>query len=310
VKADATPAPSAASGAELRDFAVDTGLRLGFAAVGVARVGKSTGYPEFERWLAAGCAADMDYLHRHRALRRDPCALLPEAQSVICVAARYPVNPHPGAGFSTYARGRDYHEVIRRKLRQLAGALAGRLPALRTRICVDSAPLLEREWAARAGIGWPGRQGQIVSPTHGACLLLGELLVSAELPPSEPVASRCGDCRRCVDACPTGAIGADGRVDARRCIAYLTIEHAGPIPPELAGRVSPALFGCDRCTAVCPWNPADPGSVMPELQPETMPDASEILAMDADAFQRRFTGTAVLRSGLERLRRNAGLAPG
>jgi epoxyqueuosine reductase len=290
--------------ARLRDQAA----RLGFAAVGFAAAGPARTFPIFLDWLFSGRAAGMTYLDRHAGVREDPRRLLPEARTVICAAVRYPANPSPGRGFSTYARNRDYHDVLSRLLRELVGWLRQERPELRARIAVDSAPVLEREWAARAGLGWIGRQGQLVNPAHGACLLLGEALTDLELEPSAPVAEQCGDCRRCVEACPTRAIGGDGHVDARRCLSYLTIEHDGAIPPELHAVMGTTIFGCDACTAVCPWNAGAAEDVLPELAPRPMPSAQELAAMDADAFQRRFCGTPVARSGLERLRRNARIA--
>lgn len=287
--------------------------RLGFCRTGFAALGASRTYERFGDWLACGHAAGMAYLRRHAALRADPRALAPWAKSVIVVAARYPSNPVPGSGISTYARGADYHDVLRAKLGRLAGALrecAGR--PVRTRICVDSAPLLEREWAVRAGIGWRGRQNSIVNREFGCCLVLGEILVDLALPPAREIPDGCGNCRRCVDACPTGALGEDGFVDARRCRSYLTVEHQGAIPRELQPPLGAALFGCDCCTAVCPWNANGEEAVMPELRepPAGTPDAHAILAFSEADFERRFAGTAVCRTGLARLKRNARIALG
>ena len=285
----------------LRDWARD----LGLAAIGFAPAAPAQGQAAFLAWLDAGCAAGMDYLRRQAPLRDDPRRLQPEARTVICVAAHYPAPPAPGAGFASYARNRDYHDVLGDKLRALAARLRSEYPRLKSRVAVDSAPLPEREWAVRAGLGWLGRQGQLIHPQHGACLVLGELLVDIALAPSPAVPNQCGDCRCCLTACPTGALGADGHVDARRCLAYLTIEHDGPIPAEFHGALGTALFGCDRCTAVCPWNTVEPGVVLPEFQPQPMPSAADLLAMDEAAFAQRFRGTPIARSGLARLQRNA-----
>ena len=285
-------------------------LNLGFAAVGIAEVGPAESDLVYQRWLGTRRAADLDYLRRQRELRKDPRNLLPEAKSVICVAARYPVHPQPGIGFAMYARGGDYHEVIRANLRRLAALARQDVPSLKYRICVDSAPLFEREWAVRAGLGWIGRQGQVISPVHGACLLLGELLVNVALTPSDRMPNQCGDCWQCVEACPANAIGEDGLLDARRCVAYLTIEHKGELPAEFQPIIGPSLFGCDRCAAVCPWNPKDEGQIMPELQPREVPTVGQILKMNEPAFRTRFKGTAVFRTGLERLQRNAALTLG
>jgi len=292
--------------ASLTDQVVAQARELGFVAAGVAAAAPSETMPQFRRWLERGYAADMAYMSRHVNLRADPRALAPGAVSVIVVAARYPVNRDCGSGFSTYARGRDYHDVIREKLRRLADFLEAVIPLKVARICVDSAPLLEREWAVRAGVGWRGRQGQIVNPDAGCCILLGALLVDAPLDASAARPNQCGTCRRCLDACPTGALCEDGLVDARKCVSYFTIEHKGEIPEALRGAMRGKLFGCDACTAVCPWNQRGEDRVMPELASVPMPDAAEILAMLEGEFGRRFSGTPVFRTGLSRLQRNAG----
>lgn len=284
--------------------------RLGFAAAGIAAVGPCRTFPIFTEWLKRGYSAGMDFLRRRAALRSNPRLVAPEAKSVIVVAARYPaeVRLRP---FSNYVRGHDYHAVLRSKLKHLGHAIeAEAKQPVRFRICVDSAPVLEREWAVRAGLGWIGRQGSLVNPQWGCTLFLGELLVNLELAPSLPVTNRCGTCRKCVEACPTGAIQPDGLVDARRCIAYLTIEHQGEIPEALRPRMGQSIFGCDRCTAACPFNPAGDDAVLPEFNPAgaSLPTAAQCLALSAADFERRFRGTAILRSGLEQLRRNARIA--
>ena len=282
--------------------------RLGFAAAGIAAAGPTETFPVFREWVDGGSAAGMSYLARHDALRSDPRLLAPGTRSILVVAARYPVNASPGDGFSTYAGGMDYHTVLREKLKALVVFIRQQFPVSVARICVDSAPLLEREWAVRAGIGWRGRQGQIVNARLGCCLLLGELLLDAELKPSERVPNRCGRCRRCVAACPTGAIGQDGLVDARRCISYLTIEHKGELPAETRPLLGQALFGCDLCSAVCPWNRFGGEAVMPEFQGHDMPNPRECLTMSESDFSHRFRDTAVFRTGLQRLQRNAAVA--
>lgn len=284
--------------------------RLGFAAIGFAQAGESCSGPVLEQWLEHGYAGGMDYLRRHAPLRRHPAVVAPAVRTVIAVAARYPVNPQPGDGFCMTARTRDYHEVIREKLRLLAAFIRCRTPLQGARICVDSAPLPEREWALRAGLGWLGRQGQLIVPGAGACTVLGFLLADVDLQPSDPIENRCGDCRLCVERCPTRAILPDGRLDARRCISYLTIEHRGDIPPDLQVAMGRSLFGCDICTACCPWNRSATVPVMPELEPDGQvpPDATTVAAMTPDTFTARFRGTAVKRTGLDLLRRNALIA--
>ncbi len=292
----------------LSQMITDEALAAGFAAVGFATAGPAESMAVYRQWLMDGMAGDMEYLRRHSELRINPSELATGVKSIIAVAARYPTNPAPGSGFSTYARGLDYHDVIRTKLRGLATFINDRHPLKVHRVCVDSAPLLEREWAIRAGLGWQGKQGQVVSPTAGCCLVLGFLLVDLELPPSEPLPERCGDCHCCTAACPTGAALGEGRVDARRCISYLTIEHKTGIPDDLQEAMAGMLFGCDCCTAVCPWNRRSTAPIMTGLEARTAPpSAEEILGMTEDDFAARFKGTAVYRTGLERLKRNAAL---
>ena len=281
---------------------------IGFAAVGIAAVAPSETMNRYDAWLAAGRAANMDYLRRHRDLRTDPRRLLPNARSVIVAAARYPVHPQPGSSFSALAWGADYHEVVRSGLHRLRERAANGVALGATRVCVDSAPLLEREWALRAGVGWRGRQGQIVNEKAGCCIVLGFMLTEAALDPTPSAPNRCGTCTRCRDACPTGAVQEDGTVDARRCVAYWTVEHRGEIPSDIARSLGDSLHGCDRCTAVCPWNRFGGDRVMPGLgQRSALPDAAGCLVMDEAGFTTRFADTVVGRLGLAGLQRNAAI---
>ncbi|MFH1477105.1 MAG: tRNA epoxyqueuosine(34) reductase QueG [Verrucomicrobiota bacterium] len=304
----------------LSSFIREEASRLGFAAVGFAAVGPCRTFDRFQNWLSRGYAADMTYLSKYAFRRADPRQIMPEARSIVVVAARYP-SDLTLSPFSNYCRGCDYHTILREKLKQLARSLEAQSSVpLRARICVDSSPVLEREWAVRAGLGWIGKQGSLVNPEWGCTLFLGELLVNLELAPSLPVPNRCGNCRRCVEACPTGAIQPDGLVDARRCIAYLTIEHQGEIPEELRPLMGASLFGCDRCTAVCPFNRIGDDAILSDFSclcrsasggnpaDTPMPTVEQCLALDEAGFQQRFMGTAIYRSGLARLKRNATVA--
>ncbi len=287
---------------------IDHALKLGFATTGIAKAGPSETMEIFNKWIASGNSAGMNYLSRNLDLRADPRNAVPGIKSVIVTAARYPANKQPGKGFSCFARNTDYHTVITTKLTKLAEFIAGKTPATITRACVDSFPILEREWAIRAGIGWRGKQGQIVNPSHGCCILLGILLTDAELSPSGQIAQQCGNCALCVKACPTGAIQSDGTIDARKCLSYLTIEHKEDIPSDIQPLMGEALFGCDFCTAVCPKNPENDTNIMPELRGKEMPDPDQCLAMTQEQFKTRFKNTAVFRTGLVRMQRNAKIA--
>lgn len=291
----------------LESFIRQESVRLGFAAVGLASVGPSQSFDRFQEWLARGYAGGMAYLSQQAIRRSHPGRVASYAQSVIVVAACYPSVESSGH-WSSYSLGQDYHDVLGEKLKQLAVSIREQISVpLLFRICVDTAPLLEREWACRAGLGWIGRQGSLVHPAFGCCLFLGELLVNLELTAAPQVLNQCGDCRLCVEACPTGAIQSDGLVDTRRCISCLTIEHKGEIPEEFRALIGTSLFGCDRCTAVCPWNRKGESIVMKQFQPsgEPLPSPADCLAMTEAGFERRFAGTAVLRLGLQRLQRNA-----
>ncbi len=293
----------------LPSFIHNLAAQLGFAAVGFAPVGPSRTGAHFKDWLERGFADDMAYLARHAPLRADPRLLMPDARTVIVAAARYPLD-RAVTSFAGYCRGLDYHVVLRSRLQQLGQVLADELgDAFRYRICVDSAPLPEREWAVRAGLGWIGRQGCLVHPEYGCALLLAELLVNVELEPTPVLSNCCGVCRKCVEACPTGAVQSDGLVDARRCIACLTIEHSGEILQELRHLMGDAVFGCDRCVAACPYNRADDRAVLPEFRPCFVPPTpGDCLVMDQERFRQVFGQSSVYRSGLARLRRNAAIA--
>jgi len=298
---------------KIEEYIREQALGLGFGAVGFARLEPSRSSEVFQQWLSKGYGAEMHYLKRHAALRSDPRNLAPSAKSIIVVAARYP-SENIQYPISNFARGADYHHVLKIKLAKLAEALAGKCGGEKTsnigRIYVDSDPLSEREWAVRAGIGWIGRQGSVVNPELGCCFFLGELLVNIELEPSQQLPPQCQDCRLCEKACPTGAIMPGNLVDARRCISYLTIEHKGDINPEIASCFGSSVFGCDRCTSVCPWNQCKKMPIMPEfdISPPAVSSLENLSALDKIGFQKMFRNTPVARIGLERLLRNVRIA--
>lgn len=298
--------------------------RLGFYRCGVAEAapvgGKTAG--EFARWIASGCHAGMDYMAHNTDKRLDPALLMPGVRSIVCVAMAYaPPRTMPEGEYqiAAYALGRDYHDVMKARLRSLAAAMerlfaeaeagkaASGLPALAMRVFCDTAPVLERYWAWRAGLGWPGRNRQLIIPGAGSMFFLGEVFVNRSLPADSPQEPRCGTCRACIDACPTSAIADGGPLDARRCLSYLTIEHRGPLPAGVENVVGNSIYGCDRCQTACPWNRLAPVATDPELQPN-----AALLAMtkagwhnlSADDYRRLFKGSAVKRAKYEGLMRN------
>jgi epoxyqueuosine reductase len=285
----------------------------GFELCGVAPAATLPDAAIFAEWVAAGHAAGMRYLTDHRAdLRRDPRSLLPSARSVVCVGKLY-YTPHPAAPISRYAWGADYHKILRDGLEQLAGAMRAEAgEPFECKICVDTAPLLERSYANRAGLGWIGKNSCLIHEGAGSWFFLGELLVSLELEPDAPPPDRCGTCRRCIDACPTGAILPGRTVDSRLCIPYHNIESREGTPEPLREAFGGLLFGCDICQDVCPWNNGAPFTLEPGFQPR--PDGGEPLeslaSLSEDEFRRRFRDTPVYRAKYTGFLRNVALAMG
>ncbi len=289
--------------------------RAGFHACGIARAAPLDPAP-LDRLLAMGGEADMAWLRTTRAERLDPGKLLAGVRSVVVVALSYHAGesaPAPEGEVARYARGRDYHAVMRRKLGALAAEIAARGPGARTLATSDIAPVMEKAWAERAGVGWIGKNGCLITEAHGSWVVLGTVLVDRDLEPDAPHPERCGSCEACLPACPTGAIPRPGLVDARRCISYWTIERRGEIPAEMRGRLGRWMFGCDECQAVCPWNARVAPCADPELAPRPGQDAlsvDEMLALGEDEYRRRFYGTALARARYDGLLRNAVLAAG
>ncbi|BCX18199.1 MAG: epoxyqueuosine reductase [Geminicoccaceae bacterium] len=271
-------------------------------------------------FLADGMEGEMAWLARDPEIRADPARLWPEARSALVTGISYapPRDPLPelarrDRGYvSVYARNRDYHDVLKGRLKELAGLLAARTGCA-VKVFVDTAPVMEKPLAQRAGLGWQGKHTNLVSRTHGSWLFLGVIFTTAELPrdPSEP--DRCGRCRRCLDICPTGAFPAPYQLDARRCISYLTIEHAGPIPRALRPALGNRIYGCDDCLAVCPWNKFAQAArelaftARPEL---VAPPLAELARLDDPAFRRFFSGSPIKRIGRDRFVRNVLVAIG
>jgi epoxyqueuosine reductase len=324
-------------------------LAAGFDRAGVAALAPSEHGAALLRWLARGEQAGMGYLERRVEARLAPATVLPGAQSALCVALQY----QPLAGeeepagdlwpwVARYARGRDYHDVMGERLAGLAARIAAAFPGVGARPYVDTGPVLERELAARAGLGAVGKNTNLLHPEGGSWFLLGELFLTLDLAPDAPLADLCGSCTRCLEACPTGALPEPYRLDSNRCISYWTIEHRGALPAAARERVGEWVFGCDICQEVCPWNAAPPerrgglpggatgsagrrahegateGQTAPPLDhPELrLPparaglDLAALLALGREEYVERFRGSAMKRAKLEGLQRNAAVAMG
>ncbi len=316
--------------------------RLGFAGVGIVPAADAETHAFYVDWLAAGHAGEMAYLHRHGPLKQHPRHVHEPVRSIIVLTHNYQSTglPEPRGTqgrVSRYALGRDYHDLLRDKLRALASFVdeaAGRPVA--SRPAVDSAPLMEREYAARAGLGWVGKHANLIDWEQGSWLFIAELLVDlvldydaprppdqhawrmpepaqASAPPPLRMMESCGSCTACIDACPTGAIVADKTVDARRCISYLTIELRGPLPPEWRRGIGDWIFGCDVCQAVCPWNRTAPTGEDAELTGDAARAALDLiglLQLDGAGFREQFRHTAMARPRRRGLLRNAATALG
>jgi epoxyqueuosine reductase len=303
----------------VRDAIRGRALALGFDAVGFCRA--ELGSEARERlaaFLAAGQHGDMAWLAARTEQRSHPRALWAEARSVIALGLSYapPDDPlatlkQPDRGtISVYARNRDYHDVMKGMLKHLAQFIAARFgPGVK--VFVDTAPVMEKPLGAQAGLGWQGKHTNLVSRAHGSWLFLGEIYTTLEIPPDAPHADRCGSCRRCLSVCPTDAFPAPYRLDATRCISYLTIEHEGPIPHALRPLMGNRIYGCDDCLAVCPWNRfarATPHAKLQARADLTAPRLAELAALDEASFRAMFSGSPIKRIGRNRFVRNVLIA--
>ena len=286
---------------------------LGFDRIAIGPAGPPDHGGEFRRWVEAGHAGTMAYLERRIEERLDPGRLLPGAASIVCVALNYYQGDAGDPSWepvARYAWGRDYHDVIAPRMERLAAHLRDASGA-RCRAYVDTGPVLERDMAARAGLGWIGKNTMLLHPALGSWFFIGVLLTTAELACDAPLPDRCGSCRACLDVCPTQAFVAPYVLDARRCISYLTIEHRGPIDPALHEAIGQWQFGCDLCQSVCPWNRKAAVTREPAFLPAAAyPGAESVLAMSDEEFRRGFAGTALSRPKAAGMRRNAAIAIG
>ncbi|MGF1610717.1 MAG: tRNA epoxyqueuosine(34) reductase QueG [Kiloniellales bacterium] len=296
-------------------------LALGFDAVGFAapELGAAA-KRDLAEYLSLGYHGDMGWLAARAEQRADPKALWPEARSVVVLALNYAPPDDPLArletpelaNISVYARNRDYHDLIKKRLKALGRWMAEELGCA-LKVFVDTAPVMEKPLAERAGLGWQGKHSNLVSRDYGSWLFLGEIYSDLALAPDAPEQDHCGRCHRCLDVCPTKAFPAPYRLDARRCISYLTIEHKGHIPREFRRAMGNRIYGCDDCLAVCPWNKFAQACREPALQPRddlAAPVLAEFTRLDDAAFRQRFAGTTIKRIGRDRFLRNVLIAIG
>ena len=296
-------------------------LRLGFADIGITT---ADAIPQagarLQAWLADGCHGDMIWMPERADERASPKGLWPDVKSVIMLGTSYapPLDPLRLAGvgdtgvISVYAWNRDYHDLIKKRLKALARWLVSEAGG-ELKVFVDTAPVMEKPLAAAAGLGWQGKHTNLVSRQHGSWLFLGAIYTTLDLAVDAPHADRCGSCTRCQTACPTAAFPAPYRLDARRCLAYLTIEHKGPIPEEFRQPMANRIYGCDDCLSVCPWNRFAAATEEPAFLPRaelTAPKLAELLALDDAAFRALFSGSAIKRIGVGRFIRNCLYAAG
>jgi epoxyqueuosine reductase len=293
---------------------------LGFDLVGITSAVPLAHSGRLRAWVAQGFAGEMGYMSRHVEQRVDPSRVLPEVRSIIVLGMNYYTSPtipeaSPGCGWmSRYAWGQDYHIVLGDKLEALVEFIRDREGAdVQARWYVDTGPILERELAWRAGLGWPGKNTNLINRRVGSWLFLGAILLDRELVYDAPASAHCGTCTRCLVACPTKALVAPGVLDARRCISYLTIELRGPIPRELRPLMGTHIFGCDICQAVCPWNRKAPVSSDAAFLPRAgfaAPELVPLLGLSEDEFRARFRGSPITRAKRRGLLRNVAVALG
>ncbi len=289
----------------MKKHLVEQAKSLGFIAVGFSRSEKPMFFDTFCNWIEAEKFGQMSWIKRHGDLREDPGKLLSNCRTVISLAYPYvSAKPCTPDGFSvarySEPRKNDYHNRIRKKAKRLALTLKDTYPDSKTRVCVDSAPILERSFAYRSGIGFLGKNNMLIVPGHGSYVFLTEILTTAPLPvgDTELMEDMCGNCVRCLEACPTGALEGPRRLNAARCLSYFTIEHEGQLDLETGKRMGRCFLGCDVCQEACPHNPVE------KVMSPSLPDISEFLKMNEGEFKTRFGQTAFARPGLERIQRN------
>jgi len=317
------PPATRPSGALLAQAIKTWGRELGFQELGIADIDLGTAEARLTDWLNAGYHGAMDYMARHGTRRSRPAELVPGTRSVIMARMDYLPQPRGAMGpprrgpsdavISCYALGRDYHRLLRRRLQRLADRITAAIGPFGHRVFVDSAPVLEKPLAERAGLGWIGKHTNLIDRQAGSWFFLGTLYTDLALPPDAQARDHCGRCSACLAACPTGAIVAPYRLDARRCISYLTIEHPGSIPPPLRPLLGNRIYGCDDCQLVCPWNRFARLTAEPAFLPRdglARATLVELFAWDEATFLTRTAGSALRRIGHERWLRNLAVALG
>jgi epoxyqueuosine reductase len=308
----------------------DKAKELGFCACGIARADAAPEAGErLLEWIAAGHHGEMGWMEARAEQRASPQGLWPEAKSVIALAMSYAPATDPMAladardrgRISVYAQGADYHKVVKKALKAMGRWLADEAARstssgerCQLKVFVDTAPVMEKPLSTAAGIGWQGKHSNLLNREHGSWLFLGVIYTTLELEPDAPAEPHCGSCTRCIDACPTGAIVAPNLVDARRCISYLTIEHAGPIPHEFREAMGNRIYGCDDCLAVCPWNrfasEAQANKAFAPRPELAAPALADLLTLDDSSFRELFSGSPIKRIGVDRMIRNCLIAAG
>jgi epoxyqueuosine reductase len=322
--ADHSAASDAITGPDFRAWLDHEAVALGFDRLRITDTDLGQAPERLEAWLAAGYHGEMGYMERHAALRANPELLQPGTLRVVCASMNYAPDldidaewnriASPGeAVISVYARGRDYHKVLRQRLQDLATRIEARIGPFGYRVFTDSAPLMEVELAQKAGLGWRGKHTLLLNRESGSVFFLGEILLDLPLPVDAPVEPHCGTCSACIDVCPTAAITAPYVVDARRCISYLTIENPGPIPLEFRVAMGNRVYGCDDCQLACPWNKFAQATGLPDFAERNGMGGSSLLELwswTAIDFERRHQGSAIRRIGYSRWRRNLAVAIG
>ena len=319
--ANASPRRSVDSGlGNLSSSIKQWGCELGFQAVGIADADLSAAEPRILDWLQRGWHGEMEYMARHGALRARPAELRPGTLRVICCRMDYLSDTRTElpsrsqrAFIARYARGRDYHKVLRERLQKLCDRIAAQIGEFGYRVFSDSAPVMEVELAARSGIGWRGKHTLLLSRDAGSWFFLGEIYCDLPLEPDKEASNSCGTCERCIDVCPTQAIRAPYQLDARRCISYLTIEHKSAIPEELRALIGNRVYGCDDCQVVCPWNSFARTTKEADFQPRNGLDNAtlvELFGWTEAEFDERLRGSPIRRIGYERWLRNLAVGLG